>query len=355
MTKVLFNLPDNNSRRAAVPVGMPPPPPLEMIESAESRDRWSDDPREGVVPNLNWIWSSTAAPPPITTHHAVTKRLHRLVRFSEEKLQQLHRVDGIDIDLAHPFGLKCVNTYCPTHRVAGDRVLSIGEIYRGWLRHSERDGNHRNTYTALCIYCDVPFIPRFAVRSVGGASNGSAANNATPSSPNRPKSPEPHVSKSPSDGKTTTTTSSLSSIVNEERQDGSASTTTGVAAMETNHSPPSAAPASATSSEIIFLSPWTLYKETLNILFEEGVLALLNGHFRHRSNQSAVVYWNLLITFRLRGLPMAFLFTKNIVESFPPAPPTTHPSSSYAHGSSSHHPSPSLFSPGGGGPSPGTA
>jgi hypothetical protein len=67
------------------------------------------------------------------------------------------------------------------------------------------------------------------------------------------------------------------------------------------------------------LSPWALHKEILNIVFENGVLELLSKTFRRSSHQRSVVFWNLLISFRLRGLPLAMLLTNGFIEdAFPP-------------------------------------
>lgn len=278
------------------------------------RDRWSESPLEGRVPNLQWNFASSSSsssspaasaagpsphpcpteaklPPSIAlpgTPHmeyfAVSKRLHRLVRLSEQHLQRCY--PSLFIDLQNPFGMKCANIYCSTNREIINHVLTVGEIYQGWAKAS--NVNHANNYTTVCIYCGSPFIPRFTVQYQSmGVANGSGG----------------------------TVSQSASTDGREGQANGSTSAATPA-------SSPSAPASNALWCE--FLSPWTLYKETLNILFEEGVTTLLSANFPHRSYQSAVVYWNLFITFRLRGLPMTFLFSKNVVESFP-APPTKSP------------------------------
>ncbi len=90
------------------------------------------------------------------------------------------------------------------------------------------------------------------------------------------------------------------------------------------------------------LSPWVLRKELLNILYQDGITSLLDcvnyiladntSSSNNSSNststsakinmaissQRTIVFWNMLIAFRLRGLPYTFLLSnKTIVESFP--------------------------------------
>lgn len=70
------------------------------------------------------------------------------------------------------------------------------------------------------------------------------------------------------------------------------------------------------------LSPWTLRKEVFNVLFDDGIETLLDKEFRTSSAHHAVVFWNAIIAFRLRGLPYSFLLCDNsITSSFPPHAP----------------------------------
>ena len=82
------------------------------------------------------------------------------------------------------------------------------------------------------------------------------------------------------------------------------------------------------------LSPWTLRKELFNVLFEEGVEHLISPSFRHPSlsTQHAVLFWNLLISFRLQGLPYAFLLCgESITSAFPPPPVTCNTPTSMSY------------------------
>lgn len=66
------------------------------------------------------------------------------------------------------------------------------------------------------------------------------------------------------------------------------------------------------------LSPWALHKEIMNIVFENGVFELLSNGFRSLSHQRSVVFWNMIVAFRLRGLPLTPLLTDgSIVDAYP--------------------------------------
>ena len=56
-----------------------------------------------------------------------------------------------------------------------------------------------------------------------------------------------------------------------------------------------------------YLSPWSLRKEVLTVLKEYGIDVLLSDGFRRHSHQHTVVFWNLVIACRMRGLPYSFL------------------------------------------------
>lgn len=297
LTKVLFNIIDNssnNTNAAKLPPKPTQQPSVPSVLSAHRKsvdhgkthsatpsvanssprsepggqspkvmkDRWSEDINEGHVPSMSWNFvadsvlhgeaeegpaGKTASSVP---HFAVSKRLLRLVGVSERRLANVF--PDLCIDFSNKFGMLCPNPHCSTRsqRFGEEegKLLTIGEVYRGWIRGSQSN-NTMNNYTTQCIYCGTAFIPRFSVTY-----------HSQPNSPN-----------------------------------------TNVLWCE-------------------FLSPWTLYKEVLNITFEEGVLTLLSSDFLHRSYQSAVVYWNLLVSFRLRGLPIAFLCGKtSLLEAFPAA------------------------------------
>ncbi|CAK9252176.1 unnamed protein product [Sphagnum jensenii] len=84
------------------------------------------------------------------------------------------------------------------------------------------------------------------------------------------------------------------------------------------------------------LSPWTLRKELFTVLFEEGVEHVTAQSFRHPSlsPQNAVLFWNILVAFRLHGLPYSFLLCgQSITSAFPVLAPAA-PATSQAPGSS---------------------
>jgi len=67
------------------------------------------------------------------------------------------------------------------------------------------------------------------------------------------------------------------------------------------------------------LSPWTLRKEVFNVIFEDGVETLTSAEFRKSSIQNAIVFWNIIVAFRIRGLPYSFLLSaQSLSEAFPP-------------------------------------
>jgi hypothetical protein len=89
------------------------------------------------------------------------------------------------------------------------------------------------------------------------------------------------------------------------------------------------------------LNPWVLTKEIFNIMYdrdddyeEEGHrnLQILSKSYMLPCSSSlipttktqkilhrAVIFWNMVLAFRLKGLPYSFLFTNNsIIDSFPP-------------------------------------
>ena len=77
------------------------------------------------------------------------------------------------------------------------------------------------------------------------------------------------------------------------------------------------------------LSPWTLRKEVFNILFQDGVDSLVSKSFRNSSTQHAVIFWNIIIAFRICGLPYSFfLSNRSLVVAFPSKPPSNNNSGS---------------------------
>ena len=58
------------------------------------------------------------------------------------------------------------------------------------------------------------------------------------------------------------------------------------------------------------LSPWTLSKEVINVLRDDGVEMLLSPQFRQTSQ---VVFWNMIVSFRQMGLPYSFLLQESFI------------------------------------------
>ena len=66
------------------------------------------------------------------------------------------------------------------------------------------------------------------------------------------------------------------------------------------------------------LSPWTLRKEILNVIYQDGIETLVAKEFRESSSQRSTVFWNTIISFRLRGLPYSFFLSADPLHiSFP--------------------------------------
>lgn len=66
------------------------------------------------------------------------------------------------------------------------------------------------------------------------------------------------------------------------------------------------------------LSPWVLQKELLNDIDTMGIESIVSSDFRNGSinPQSSVVFWNMMVYFRLYGLPYAFLITEKLSMAF---------------------------------------
>jgi len=298
--------------------------------------------------------------------YAASKKLHRLLRVSESFLDDF--AEELSIDFHSPFGTHCPGIHCPLKR-----SLTIGEVHQGWelinsavsnlssnknnnngddlYYYSNGSSSHSvgsvyntsmsptklatelsNKYTTKCIHCNTEFIPRFHVMYKSNSQLRIAD--------------EMLLSSSPNNG-------------GDE----------------------------ATSIWCEFLSPWVVTKEILNILYSTSELLmqkneddenevdtgdgiggdhvdgvrLLSKLFvpnqslntiahstpqkqptskeplrlqtsppvRQRTvssaklQQRAVIFWNMLVAFRLRGLPFGFLLANNFIyDSFPP-PPTT--------------------------------
>jgi hypothetical protein len=66
------------------------------------------------------------------------------------------------------------------------------------------------------------------------------------------------------------------------------------------------------------LSPWVLQKEILNDIDTMGIESIVSCDFRNGevNAQSSVVFWNMMVYFRLYGLPYAFLITEKLSMAF---------------------------------------
>jgi hypothetical protein len=64
------------------------------------------------------------------------------------------------------------------------------------------------------------------------------------------------------------------------------------------------------------LSPWVLQKELLTVMSTEGIEFLVSSEFRDASTplhmQNAVLFWNMIVSFRTHGLPYGFLISDKI-------------------------------------------
>jgi hypothetical protein len=232
------------------------------------RDQWTSKAADGLVPELQWRDLSSPTRRPV---FAISRVLNRHMLAAERLLDSTF--PGLAIDLRNPMGSSCPSVKC---RKVDREVLSIGELYRGFTSPSSiqmqaaygpsfSGTGDPNKYTTRCPHCGYQFVPRFTVKCdakgwMGASSVGCAAEKGT-------------------------------------------------------------------AGQVLWcelLSPWTLRKEMFNVLFQDGVSSLLSEEFHRSSVQHAVVFWNAIITFRLRGLPYAFMFCNDVVtRAFPPREPST--------------------------------
>ena len=331
----------------AKPQGPAQPSTLQAVKEVsigQPEDRWSlINPMEGYVPKLKWKFSAhndSSEDPSKLPVFAASKKLNRLMRVSEKLLEEFS--EELVIDLQNPFGSLCPGAHCPA-----DRVLTIGEIHQGWenmLAASKSPSGSRggsfdlsNTYTTKCVHCGHQFIPRFFVL---------------------------YCQQRRKPARTTTATSSLTKTAEDACGDDASPLKTAIQSREEIN----------LCCEL--LNPWVLTKEILNILYlscehhpgdtpsqsqsqsaemdigvdnagdDGGMLFKLfvctntnnplsagsidsqqavdsGGRSRAFSNgpqqQRAVIFWNILVAFRLRGLPYSFLLTDSLIaEAFPP-------------------------------------
>jgi hypothetical protein len=233
------------------------------------RDQWTTKAADGLVPELQWMDLSSPNRRPV---FAISRLLNRHMLAAERLLES--SFPGLAIDLRNPMGSSCPSVKC---RKAEREVLSIGELFRGFTTPSSvqmqaaygpsfSGTGDPNKYTTRCPHCGYQFVPRFTVKCdakgwMGASSVGCVAEKGT-------------------------------------------------------------------AGQVLWcelLSPWTLRKEMFNVLFQDGVSSLLSDEFHRSSVQHAVVFWNAIITFRLRGLPYAFMFCNDVVtRAFPPREPSAN-------------------------------
>uniref|UniRef100_A0A7S1TYQ9 UDENN domain-containing protein n=1 Tax=Phaeomonas parva TaxID=124430 RepID=A0A7S1TYQ9_9STRA len=58
-----------------------------------------------------------------------------------------------------------------------------------------------------------------------------------------------------------------------------------------------------------WLSPWTLQKETLKVISEDGIAELVSPSFRRNGGATATIWWNLFVYLQRYGLPVTFLLS----------------------------------------------
>jgi hypothetical protein len=267
---------------------------------------WSANPLEGIVPVLQW--KDIGRNPPGETQrrtYAGTKKLHRLVRHSEDLL--IRQCPDLSIDIqSGGQGMHCPGTSCGVQR-----ALTISEISQGW----ESYHGDANKYTTRCVYCGREFIPRFCLQSSPPAVPPPPVSNPNPN-------PLPPAHSSFPAVVPLLVPSNTSANPEEDREVEKEPLPLSPALPSSSSSSSSVTsplpPVSSAPQWFEFLSPWVLHKEILNIIFEDGIIAILLNDFKSNSHQKSVVFWNMIIHFRLRGLPFSFLLTKaSLVDAFP--------------------------------------
>lgn len=251
---------------------------------------------------------------------AASKRLYRQVAIGEEWLLKI--VPNVAIDLTHSSGMVCASSTCPIQR-----PLTLQEIYQGWMEGSAGDNNK---YTTHCIYCQHEFIPRFCIQHISDEDIGEGQGKKEDDEGERDHAIEKRddTEHRPRQYSRTRKQSDESDEKNSGYLSSGSEETLSTQTKDETCSPATysenAAHTKKSSIWCELLSPWTLHKEMLNVIFEEGISQLLSQHFKSRTHQSEVIFWNAVLSFRFRGLPIAFLLTnKNIAQAFPYASKTS--------------------------------
>lgn len=333
----------NNQKQQPKEQVLSPTPRLQQRTSyggliPTQKDRWSANILEGAIPVLFWnkteqrsflytankinVSSSdnaanssdqrdrsglTFSSKKRSRSFAASKRLFRLVALGEEWLLKV--VPNVSIDLTQSSGMVCTSSTCPIQR-----PLTLQEIYQGWIEGSAGDNNK---YTTHCIYCQHEFIPRFCIQHMSeeeeegqNKEQNDNVSERADSAKARLRQQHSHTRKL-SDGSEERNSCSISSGSEDTICNLNIGEVISNAISDNIH-------AKKSSVWCELLSPWTLHKEMLTVIFEEGIAPLLSQHFKSRTHQSEVIFWNAVLSFRYRGLPIAFLLTnKSITQAFP--------------------------------------
>lgn len=252
------------------------PPPLAY--------RWSVNPIEGVIPHLHWNNFDSNS----SNFYSICKRLRRQVKIGEDLLRTLFH--DLSIDFSE---ISCPNRTCPLHS------LSFTGLFAMLALKWERDAHK---YTVKCIKCNKTFVPRFSV-------NYSLVEKEK-------KFDVGDLNKTISPTSINSTSDS-----NEAHSDCVKSNSISSSSLFEENS-------SRIQLWKEFLSPYTLYKELMNLLNDSTTnnsiedltnlnTIFLNAHSNANSHRNTL-FWNLIIHFRLRGLPYGFLLSQgNILKAFP--------------------------------------
>ena len=179
--------------------------------------------------------------------YAASSRLSNRMVDSEKYLSALF--PNVVIDFLNPFGTVCTNPNCC-------KQLTVENIEYGW-----KPGDHHD-YSTCCYRCGQVFVPQFTVFCTLNNSQWKGIEFDTGVNYNI------------------------------------------IAASNPNES----------SDDLLWcqlLSPWVLLKEVQSVISQDGISALLSHQFVSSSTQHAVVFWNLIVTFKRFGLPYSFLLCNN--------------------------------------------
>lgn len=200
------------------------------------------------------------------------------MRHSEELLKNMF--PDLHINLEHPMGMCCSNKKCATY----NRPMTVSEAYCGFKVGDVND------YTTKCLTCQTRFVPRFTV----SMRHSSAV----------------------------ATHEAVQKLFKEEDK------AEGMSHLDVE--------------EIWceLLSPWTLRKEIYTTIFQDGIAEILSPEFRSFTSNRCVLFWNLIVIFRLTGLPYSFLLSDGDYNVAVPLKPPTNPATSMSSSTPVHKLSP---------------